>query len=304
MIYAKIKVTPEKAEEIRDFYKAEEIKDEKRPYDYFQVRRQGIDIHAYKNRKEVYAIVFSGPKEAKEEAELFSKDVTVTESESTEKNEEGFEDLSRQIGTDEVGVGDFFGPLIVVASYVEEKDLPRLKELGIGDSKEYDDAAILAVAPKLIAFLPYALVSLKPAVLNAHPEINLNAYKAMMYDKAYQLLLAKLAGKPAAIYQDQFAPKELYYHYLEGRSNVVKGVRFDVKGENKHPAVAAASMIARYAFLKKMEAMGQEYGVHFPLGASKEVERFAASFYKKKGLAALKETSKERFSTFGRIVGK
>ena len=212
--------------------------------------------------------------------------------------------LYPQIGSDEVGTGDFFGPVVVVASYVEEKDLPRLKELGIGDSKEYDDAAILAVAPKLIAFLPYALVSLKPAILNAHPEINLNAYKAMMHDKAYQLLLAKLAIKPAAIYQDQFAPKELYYHYLEGRSNVVKGVRFDVKGENKHPAVAAASMIARYAFLKKMEAMGQEYGVHFPLGASKEVERFAASFYKKKGLAALKETSKERFSTFGRIVGK
>lgn len=212
--------------------------------------------------------------------------------------------LYPQIGSDEVGTGDFFGPVVVVASYVEEKDLPRLKQLGIGDSKEYDDAAILAVAPKLIAFLPYALVSLKPAVLNAHPEINLNAYKAMMHDKAYQLLLAKLGTKPAAIYQDQFAPKELYYHYLEGRSNVVKGVRFDVKGENKHPAVASASMIARYAFLKKMEAMGQEYGVHFPLGASKEVERFAASFYKKKGLAALKETSKERFSTFGRIVGK
>ena len=212
--------------------------------------------------------------------------------------------LYPQIGSDEVGTGDFFGPVVVVASCVEEKDLPRLKELGIGDSKEYDDAAILEVAPKLTAFLPYALVSLKPAVLNAHPEINLNAYKAMMHDKAYQLLLAKLAIKPAAIYQDQFAPKELYYHYLEGRSNVVKGVRFDVKGENKHPAVAAASMIARYAFLKKMEAMGQEYGVHFPLGASKEVERFAASFYKKKGLAALKETSKERFSTFGRIVGK
>lgn len=212
--------------------------------------------------------------------------------------------LYPQIGSDEVGTGDFFGPVVVVASCVEEKDLPRLKELGIGDSKEYDDAAILEVAPKLVAFLPYALVSLKPAVLNAHPEINLNAYKAMMHDKAYQLLLAKLAIKPAAIYQDQFAPKELYYHYLEGRSNVVKGVRFDVKGENKHPSVAAASMIARYAFLKKMEAMGQEYGVTFPLGASKEVERFAASFYKKKGLAALKETSKERFSTFGRIVGK
>lgn len=212
--------------------------------------------------------------------------------------------LYPQIGSDEVGTGDFFGPVVVVASYVEERDLPRLKELGIGDSKEYDDADILEVAPKLIAFLPYALVSLKPAVLNAHPEINLNAYKAMMHDKAYQLLLAKLAIKPAAIYQDQFAPKELYYHYLEGRSNVVKGVRFDVKGENKHPSVAAASMIARYAFLKKMEAMGQEYGVTFPLGASKEVERFAASFYKKKGLAALKETSKERFSTFGRIVGK
>ncbi len=209
-----------------------------------------------------------------------------------------------QIGSDEVGTGDFFGPIVVAACYVEEKDLPFLRDLGIGDSKQIADEAILERGPRLLRALPYAAVSLSPAELNARPEVNMNAFKARMHDKAYQVLLAKLKEPPAAIYQDQFAPKERYYAYLEGRPGTVRGVIFDVKGESKHPAVAAASMVARYAFLKAMEAMGKKHGVDFPLGASKEVERFASLFYEKKGLVALKETAKERFSTFLRTVGK
>ncbi len=209
-----------------------------------------------------------------------------------------------QIGSDEVGTGDFFGPILVVACYVGEKDLPFLKELGVGDSKKIEDEAILERGPRLIKALPYVAVSLSPAQLNARPEVNMNAFKARMHDRAYQVLLTKLKEPPAAIYQDQFAPKDLYYSYLEGRPGTVRGVRFDVKGESKHPAIAAASMIARYAFLGEMEATGKKYGVHFPLGAGKEVERFALDFYEKKGLTALKETAKERFSTFLRTVGK
>ena len=40
------------------------------------------------------------------------------------------------IGSDEVGTGDFFGPIVVCASYVNKKDITFLEELGVRDSKK------------------------------------------------------------------------------------------------------------------------------------------------------------------------
>ena len=131
MIYCKIKADPVKASEIKDFFHAEEINDPNHPYDYFSLKKDGVDIHAYKNRKDIYTIIFSSKDDdAIHRANLFSKDVTITESqEQATSKEKGpyfkcWEDLSYQIGSDEVGVGDFFGPLVVVASYItpQEKD--------------------------------------------------------------------------------------------------------------------------------------------------------------------------------------
>ncbi len=211
------------------------------------------------------------------------------------------ENLYPQIGSDEVGTGDFFGPIVVVAAYVEEKDLPFLSTIGIGDSKQFLDEEILAKVPLLLGKIPYSELSLPPERLNELP-YNLNEIKARMHDQAYRHLLKKV--KPKAIYQDQFAPEKTYYRYLSEVEGAVKGVVFETKGESKHPSVALASFIARYAFLRKMEAMGKEYGVDFPLGASSEVEAFARRFYRKKGLEALRKTAKERFVTFSRVISR
>ena len=63
MIYAKFKADAIKAGEVKDFFKAGEIQDPDHPYDYFLVRYKGVVVHAYRNRKEIYTIVFSGDDE-------------------------------------------------------------------------------------------------------------------------------------------------------------------------------------------------------------------------------------------------
>lgn len=140
MTYITIKVDQAKAEEIKDFYNAKEIKN--KPYEFFIAYKNGITIHAYMNRKEIYSIVFSGENEQEtiDEVSLFSKNYTIKNASVSKEPKDvyyqGWEDLNYQIGSDEVGVGDFFGPLIVTASYIDNKDISFLENLKVNDSKK------------------------------------------------------------------------------------------------------------------------------------------------------------------------
>ena len=64
------------------------------------------------------------------------------------------------IGSDEVGTGDFFGPITVVAAYVRRQDIPVLRELGVQDSKNLKDDKIIEIARQLVTFLPHSLMTL------------------------------------------------------------------------------------------------------------------------------------------------
>ena len=89
MIYCKIKADSVKASEIKDFFHAEEINDGNHPYDYFSIKKDGVDIHAYKNRKDIFTIVFSSKDDdAIHRANLFSNDVTITHSKEQESSKE------------------------------------------------------------------------------------------------------------------------------------------------------------------------------------------------------------------------
>lgn len=284
MTYAKIKVTPLKAEEIKDFYHAEEIKDEKRPYDYFQTRHQGIDIHAYRNRKEVYTIVFSGPKEAREEAELFSKDVTVTESIPSDK-EEGFEDLARQIGSDEVGVGDFFGPLIVVASYVEEKDMPLLERFRIQDSKKMKDEYILEIGTQLEKRTnSYScLLSAKKLSEIVTKGQNVHKVMAILHNHAQRKLAERChVSKDVVCYVDQFESEDLYLRHV-GKERIANPLYFRTRGETFFPSVALSSVLARFHFLCEWKKMEEDLHAEIPKGASAQVDACFQRLRKKQG---------------------
>ncbi len=209
--------------------------------------------------------------------------------------------LYPQIGSDEVGTGDFFGPIVVVAAYVGRGDLPLLAELGVKDSKACPDSLIREVVPTLLKRIPHSRLVVSPAKLNELP-YNLNEVKSRLHDAAYRHLLQRV-DPPAAIYQDQFTPEKSYYRYLSSQEEEpVRGIVFETKGENRHPSVAVASMMARYAFLEKMASLDEKWGVHFPFGAGDVVERFATAFLKEKGPAALSEVGKKRFVTFSRAM--
>ncbi len=205
-----------------------------------------------------------------------------------------------QIGSDEVGTGDFFGPICVCASYVEEKDLPRINELGITDSKKMSDDYILQIGPTLIHEFDYSQLSLPNEKYNAiHDELNMNAIKAKMHNRCDLNLREK--HPESFIYQDQFAEPSLYFHYLKDEPQVVKNITFHTKGESLYPSVALASVIARYSFLRKMEELSEHYQMPIPFGAGEDVDRFAQAFVKKYGKAELEKTAKLNFANYKKI---
>jgi len=205
-----------------------------------------------------------------------------------------------QIGSDEVGTGDFFGPVCVCAAYVKREDLPRLQELKITDSKQMEDSYILSIGPTLVKEFAYSQLSLPNEKFNEiHDEFNMNAIKAKMHNRC---LLNLLKDHPEAnLYQDQFAPANLYYSYLSNEKSVAKNICFKTKGEIAFPSVALASVIARYSFLRKMKELSKQYGLDFPFGAGEQVDIFAQTFVEKYGKEKLREVAKLAWANYKKI---
>ncbi|MCR5079649.1 MAG: ribonuclease HIII [Bacilli bacterium] len=284
------------------------------PYVTTFVNGDGFTISAFsKLVNGYYRVLFQG-KKAKNEAEKWIRKGAIYD---PKRNEGGDIKIPAkpkatsipkgnkfpQLGSDEVGTGDYFGPITVCAAYVEEKDLDYLKELGITDSKKMTDDRIKELGPILIKKFKYSLIALNNEKYNAaHAKgININKMKAKLHNK----VLLKLSKQypDAHRYMDQFAAEGLYYSYLKEDREVVRNITFSTKGELHYPCVALASVIARYAFLALMDELSKKVGVTLPFGASNAVENFARNFLKSHSIEELDAITKADFATRKKVLG-
>lgn len=206
--------------------------------------------------------------------------------------------LEDQIGSDEVGVGDFVLPMIVVAAYVSENDIETLKKYGVNDSKKMKDEQILEIVPKLIKKFKISKLTIKNTKYNemiAKGE-NLNSLKAKMHNQALKNLKENHENV-TNIFVDQFVSEDTYYNYLL-LDNPLKGITFKTKGESFYPSVALASVVARYCLLKEKELLEKKYNMSFPFGASKKADEFAIKFIKKYGKKEFDKIAKKNFANY------
>lgn len=206
-----------------------------------------------------------------------------------------------QAGSDEVGTGDYFGPVCVCASYVTKDDIDFLVKLGVRDSKQMSDADMLKIGPLLMERIPHSLLIVPPQKYNqVHESNNLNAIKAKLHNQAY-INLAKKIELPSFKIIDQFTPETSYYRYLKNEPQVIRGIHFETKAEDKYLSVAVGSIISRYGFLKTWEEMEQKYNMTLPKGSGDKVDIVAQAFVERYGLERLGEIAKLHFKNTEKI---
>ena len=209
------------------------------------------------------------------------------------------------IGSDEVGTGDYFGPIVVTATFVAKENIPFLEELGVKDSKKMTDDKILEVVPKIIKTIPYESIILSNKEYNEkyNSDINMNKIKAILHNKALMTIKNKEQNYDYIVV-DQFAEPYVYFNYLKSSSNVVRNITFMTKAEDKCLSVACASIISRYIFLKEFDKLSKSLEMNLLKGASDKVDEQGLTIVKKYGIDKLSEIAKLNFKNTEKIKAK
>lgn len=293
----KIKATPEQLDEMLSYYQGY-LTYNTSEYTIARAKLSHATITFYKTN----VVLFQGEKESIE-YNIWAEKYNLPLEEIIEQNNICYSNLSA-IGSDEVGTGDYFGPIVVCATYVNAEQIDTLKHLGVKDSKLLTDKQIISLGMKLAEIIPYSIMFLEPKRLNklSGAKSNFNFLKAYLHNKVIISILNKVKNvKLDAILIDEFTPKDKYFEYLKNEENVFKDVTMITKGESAHLSIAAASILARYTFLREINKMSNEYSFTFLKGAGPEVDRISISFVKAYGWDNLTNVAKLKFANTQRI---
>lgn len=293
----------------------EYFQDKKRPktppYAVFQADEADTVVTLYESGKVVFQGISADIDAAmwKQMEQNLNPGKKVEEKKAGEKKKEKKETFvdpkiyhSSSIGSDEVGTGDYFGPIVVTASFVAKENIPFLEELGVKDSKKMSDEQIMEIVLKIIQKIPY-----QSMILNNHEynekyseDINMNKIKAILHNKVL-LKMTKQNVNYEYVIVDEFAKSYIYFNYLRKVPEVVRNITFLTKGEDKSLAVACASLISRYIFIKEFDKLSQSLGISLPKGAGVKVDEVGRQIVEKYGFEKLKEVAKLNFKNTEKI---
>jgi len=206
-----------------------------------------------------------------------------------------------RIGIDESGKGDYFGPLVIAAVFVDATTQGELKLMDVRDSKKLSDGRILEMTPDIKTICPHSVIAIGPQKYNElYAKIkNLNQLLAWGHAKALENLLEQGINCERAI-SDQFGDERLILNALQE-----KGRRILLEQRTKAEsdlAVAAASILARAEFLLRLKRLSAEVGTTLPKGASPSVALAAKMIVKKHGRERLDSVAKLHFKTTQSIL--
>lgn len=208
--------------------------------------------------------------------------------------------LMARIGIDESGKGDFFGPLCVAGVFAEGDAITRLKTLGVKDSKNLSDKQIREIAAKIRANYVHTIVKINPAKYN---EIyaqfkNLNRLLGWGHATAIESLIERTGCKDVII--DQFADESVVETALK-RKKIKLNLTQRHRGE-EDLVVAAASILAREAFIEGLDKLSREYELLLPKGASAATIAAGKKFLHKYGKDQLRSVAKLHFKTLEAVT--
>ena len=205
-----------------------------------------------------------------------------------------------RIGTDESGKGDYFGPLVVAGIFLPEEQENVLAELGVKDSKKFSDNRVRELADLIKKGYTHSIVAIGPEKYNGlYSKLrNLNRILAWAHARAIENILEEVNCKLAVT--DQFGDKSYVLNALMKRGKTIELIQRPKAEEDL--AVAAASILARAEFLKRLYFLSQDIGIELPKGASPLVEEAGLKLVKAQGVQALDKVAKRHFKITARIL--
>lgn len=218
--------------------------------------------------------------------------------------------LLPRIGVDESGKGDFFGPMCIAGVYVNEAVLAAWKDAGVRDSKSISSDKRIGELAKLIKETPACVTTVVPIGNEAYNRLHakmgsVNAVLAWGHARVIENLMGlrhRMNPPPVRAISDQFAANQ----GVVRRALMTLGREIELVQRHKaeeDAAVAAASILARDEFVRRLAALGRDYDMEFPKGAGANVDAAAMDLVVKHGPAILAKVAKTHFRTALRAQG-
>jgi ribonuclease HIII len=204
------------------------------------------------------------------------------------------------IGTDESGKGDYFGPLVIGGVHVDSKTRNLLLNLKVRDSKKISDNVIKDLDYQIRSACIYSVVVIGPEKYNLlyQKMKNLNSLLAWGHARVIENLLLRVECQKAIA--DQFGSEQYIKNALMEMGKKIELIQ--TPGAEADLGVAAASIVARAEFLRRMEKLSEECGFPLPKGASDQVDSAARRIVEKMGKEALNRFTKLHFKNTLRVT--
>lgn len=204
------------------------------------------------------------------------------------------------IGTDESGKGDYFGPLVVAGVFVPDEQQDVLKELGVKDSKRFSDNRVREMADLIRKGYKHSVVAIGPVKYNElYTKLrNLNRILAWAHARAIENILEEVECAQAIT--DQFGDRLYVENAMMKKGKNIELIQRPKAEEDM--AVAAASILARAEFLKRLYFLSQDFKVDLPKGSSPRSEEVAMGLVEKFGAGVLERVAKIHFKLTPRIL--
>jgi len=205
------------------------------------------------------------------------------------------------IGTDESGKGDYFGPLVVAGVYVPDEQEAVLKELGVRDSKRLTDNRVREMADLVRKGYKQSVVAIGPEKYNElYGKLrNLNRILAWAHARAIENILEEVACTQAIT--DQFGDRIFVENAMMKKGRNIELIQRPKAEEDM--AVAAASILARAEFLRRLYFLSQDFKIDLPKGSSSKSEEVGLELVEKHGADVLDKVAKKHFKLTPRILG-
>lgn len=301
-----LKVSEKTKNQMEKFF--QDLKKEKTPpYAVFQAKDGDTTVTLYESGK----AVFQG-KDADLSSDFWiaTEKINSGQAQTTNSNNKKQKEKPKKvlpirinsIGSDEVGTGDYFGPIVVTASYVSKENIDFLIDLKVKDSKKLTDTQILEIVPKIIKKIPYKTYIISNEDYNKnYKNYNMNQMKAILHNKVlYEIRKNNYPYDYTVV--DQFEPPKSYYNHIKSSTQKITDIFFLTKAEDQCLSVATSSLISRYIFLKEMDKLSKKIGITLPKGANPKVDETGKIIVEKFGADTLKKIAKLNFKNTNKIL--